>query len=566
MQTRRFAALGLLLALTSCVQKKGDGDAPPDPSAFLFEPAHIVQVSITIAPADWDALRMQGRSLADIFGGPCLGGPFPSPFTYFRGTVTIDGETLGDVGVRKKGFLGSLDQLRPSLKLKFDEYVPGREFHGLDRITLNNCKQDPSYIRQALAYQAFTRAGIIAPRCNFARVTVNGTDFGIFAHVESVDREFIRRRYYDDRGNLYAGTLSDFRPQWVNTFEKKTNDASLDRSDLDAVVAALAAPDATVLDALAPVIDIEQFLTFWATEVMIGHWDGYANNTNNFFVYRDPVGGQFKFMPWGVDGVMERNQLPGSGVQPLSVYARAALARRLYLLPSTQVRYLDRLRALLNSAWNETEILAEIARMQALITPVADPTGTLGLAAEIDGVRTFVSTRRADILNELAAGPPPWTQPLPDPPCFDFVGTVSGTFSTTYGTIGAINPFATGTGTILATVSGTPLSYLAIGATAGASNIPGIPGMMTQVIGVRSDGTIDLIILNVDATLFVPGATVPLDWGSGFGGMWNLNLSTGAVTLVGFIFNGVIHFDAAAATPGAPVTGSFQGELLTLGF
>ncbi len=557
---KRSAAL-VLLALASCISRKGSGDGPTDPSASIFEPTNIVQVSVTMAPADWDELRLQGRSLSDIFGGPCLAGPFPSPFTYFPATVTIDGETVTNVAVRKKGFLGSLDEIRPSLKIKFDEYVPGREFHGLERLTLNNCKQDPAYIRQALAYQAFARAGIIAPRCNFAHVTVNGTDFGIFANVESVDTEFLRRRYFDDRGNLYAATLSDFRASWVNMFEKKTNDTNPDRSDLDAVVTALNAPDATVLDALAPVIDVEQFLTYWATEILIAHWDGSTNNNNNFFVYHDPVSGQFKYMPWGTDGVMERNRPLPTATQPLSVYAKSALARRLYLLPSTQVRYLDKLRSLLDTAWNETSILAEIDRMQALITPIADPTGAKGLAAQIDTVRTFVTTRRSDILTELAGGAPAWTQPLPDPPCFDFLGTISGTFTTTYGTLGAADPFATGTGTI---VNGAVV-YSAIGATCGPNTDPFNPGAMTQVIGLRSDGTLDVVVILVNPALFVAGATVSLDWGAGFAGIWNFNPTTGIATMTGFIFNGTVTFNQAGAVNGAPVSGSFQGEVLDLG-
>jgi hypothetical protein len=556
----RLAALVLLLPLAACIRTKGSGD-PEDPSAFLFAPEHVVQVSISMAPADWDALRVQGLTLGDIFGGPCLAGPFPNPFTYYPATVTVDGETLTNVAVRKKGFLGSLDTTKPSLKIKFDEFVPGREFHGLERLTLNNCKQDRSYLHQALTYQAFARAGIIAPRCNFARVNVNGTDLGLFAHVESVDTEFLRRRYFDDRGNLYAGTLSDFRLQWVNTFDKKTNHADPDRSDLDAVVTALAAPDATVLDALAGVVDIDQFLSFWAMEVLTGHWDGYANNTNNFFAYHDPVSRVFKFMPWGADGAMDPGKLPIG--QPTSVFAKCALARRLYLLPTTQAQYLDRLRALLDSVWIESAMLAEIDRMETLITPIADPLGTLGLAAEIDTVRSFVTTRRAAINAELASGPPAWTAPLPDPPCFDYVGSISGTFSTTWGTLGAADPFATGTGTITGTVDGAPLSYLAVGATSGLSLLP--PGAMTQVVGLRPDGTVDVVVLVVNFTYFVPGATVPLDWGAGFGGMWNYDPVTATSVMVGFIFNGSVHFNQAGITAGAPVSGTYTGELLKFG-
>ena len=91
-----------------------------DPTAPLFDPTHIVEVRIDLPPADWDTLREQSRDLFDLLGGNCLGAPFPSPFTYFTGTVTIDGKRFDSVGVRKKGFLGSLSTEKPSLKLKLD--------------------------------------------------------------------------------------------------------------------------------------------------------------------------------------------------------------------------------------------------------------------------------------------------------------------------------------------------------------------------------------------------------------------------------------------------------------
>lgn len=560
---RGAAIAALVLVVPAC--GRGSGGPRVDPSAALFDPNRVIEVSITMSPADWDALRIQGRKLIDIFGSGCLTGPFPSPFTWFRGTVTVDGRTFFDVGVRKKGFLGSLDENKPSLKLKFDEFVSGQEAFGLDRITLNNSKQDPAYVRQALAYATFGRAGIPAPRSNFARVSVNGSDLGLFVHVESVDKEFLRRHFSTDWGNLYEGTLSDFRPQWINTFDKKTNESITDRSDLQAVVTALDAPDATVVAELGKVIDVENFLTFWATEVLVNHWDGYANNQNNFFVYPEPAGGPFRFLPWGTDGVMVKGTPFGVSGQPTSVMARGALSRRLYLLPETQTRYLNRLRSLLDTAWNETTILAEIDRMEALITPIADPTGTKGLAASLGEVRDFVQTRRAAILDEFAAGPPAWTWPLPDPPCFTILGDWSGTFSTTYGTLNSPNPFAAGTGTLAGSLSGVPRSFTTIGSTSGDNPDPESTGIQTQVLGLLADGTIDVVVLEVNSALFAPGSTVPLDWGSGFGAVFNFNPSTGATTVLGLIFNGSVEFTQAGTTPGAAVSGSFQGQLVKFG-
>lgn len=140
---------------------------------------------------------------------------------------------------------------------------------------------------------------------------------------------------------------------------------------------------------------------------------------------------------------------------------------------------------------------------------------------------------------------------------------MNGSFTTTFDTLGAPNPFLTGTGTMVTTIGGTPVTYTAIGAMAGWNPDPASPGALTQVVGWRADGTLDVIMVLVDPALYVPGATIPVDWGSAFGGMWNFDPSTGTVTLVGLLFNGSVHFDEAGATPGAAVSGTYQGELVT---
>jgi hypothetical protein len=174
-----------------------------DPTAPLFDPSHIVEVRIDMVPGDWDQLRQQTRSIFDLLAGDCLAAPFPSPFTYFVGTVSVDGQTLTGVGIRKKGFIGSLSTEKPSLKLKFDHTTTSQRAFGTDDMTLNNAKQDPALVRQCLGYAAFARAGLPGPRCNFAHVVVNGADLGVFVHVEAVDKDLLAH----DRGlrTLVAG-------------------------------------------------------------------------------------------------------------------------------------------------------------------------------------------------------------------------------------------------------------------------------------------------------------------------------------------------------------------------
>ena len=86
-----------------------------DPSAVLFDPTAIIDVEIVMDAGDWDDVRNQTRDLTKIFGPGCRAEPFFSPFTYFPATLIVDGEEIESVGVRKKGFLGSLDTKKPSL-------------------------------------------------------------------------------------------------------------------------------------------------------------------------------------------------------------------------------------------------------------------------------------------------------------------------------------------------------------------------------------------------------------------------------------------------------------------
>ena len=70
--------------------------------------------------------------------------------------------------------------------MKANEYVMGQKIAGLKQLTLNNNHQDETLISQCLGYSLFRAAGVPAPRCAFAHVTMNGVDLGVYSNVESV--------------------------------------------------------------------------------------------------------------------------------------------------------------------------------------------------------------------------------------------------------------------------------------------------------------------------------------------------------------------------------------------
>ena len=356
----------------------------------LFSGEKPLEIALTVSQENWNLLRSEGRRLPDVIAGCTTP---ESPYTFVPSEVSIDGEKVSDVAVRKKGFLGSLSTERPSLRLDFGRDAhDGRTFHGTRRITLNNNLQDRTNAKQCVVYELFAEAGIPAPRCGLAHVTVNGEDKGVFTNVEPIDKPFLRRAFGSDEGNLYELTVGDFTPAAKAGLELKTNETRNDRSDLDRVERALSAPDDKLAEALSEVFDLDKFFTFWAMEVLTGHWDGMTGNRNNTFLYHNPADDRFHPIPWGTDGTFVPHAFIPTG--PASVYAYNSVSKRLYDVPALRQRYHARLRELLKRVWNEDRIVSRLRRL-------AERTG--GNTAALSAAEAFIRGRREAIEKELAS-------------------------------------------------------------------------------------------------------------------------------------------------------------------
>src|SRR5690554_99250 len=269
----KLGALALLLLLfAGCggdgateVSDPADLEAPREPlnlggEGDLYAPNRLLEVSVSMDAGEFNQLRSEGRTLAST-ARECL---TDYEYTEFTASVTIDGVAMEDVVVRKKGYIGSLSPSIPSLKLDFNDLWDGRTYQNNKGLTLNNNRQDPSNARQCLAYEQFRQAGIAAPRCNYARVRVNGEDLGIFTNVEPIKKPFLARAFGDDEGNQYEAQTADFGTRLSQKFEKKTNERENDRSDLQSVTDALALPDEQFMNVLPQLVDVDEFIRFWA--------------------------------------------------------------------------------------------------------------------------------------------------------------------------------------------------------------------------------------------------------------------------------------------------------------
>ncbi len=291
---------------------------PLVPGAELFAPGTIAAFDLKLKQAAIDSLAKD-------------------PKLYVLGdlTVTLGGEVteLVDIGVRLKGNYGSfrdLDQ-KAAFLLDFDRYVDDQLLDGLEKLAVNNMVQDPSMEREVLDYELFRAGGVPAPRAAHAVVTVNGEPYGLYTTVESVDnKEFLKSWFGDASGSLYEGAYgSDLLVDLIPSFDQDNGD-NIDFMDLQALVAALDAivdPDQFVTEA-SKVIDLDNFLTMAATEIYLGHWDGYAWTRNNFFIYRRPSDMRWVFMPWGVDQTLQDYLDPFGGQGRVNQMCAASLECR----------------------------------------------------------------------------------------------------------------------------------------------------------------------------------------------------------------------------------------------
>lgn len=557
----RALLLSSCLALAGCgegllVPPEEEDEPTPDPGAatadVLYAPDHVVEIEITMDPADASALANETNDIFTLLHGEdCMDSPWAGPFNWYRADIRVDGVLVEQVGVRKKGLIGSLSTTKPSIKVKFDKFVEGQSYGGLERMTLNNSVSDPSLVRQCLGYQLFTDAGMPAPRCNFAHVTAQGADLGVYVNIEPLKKRFLRRAFDgDDDGDLYEGTLSDFRPGWTDTFEAETSETDASLAPILAVTDALTeADDAVALEALDDSLDMAAFRRFWAMEALIAHVDGYNGNRNNYYVYRPSGSDGLLFLPWGIDAILR-----GGGDAPLTL-ANSALPRRLWANADEQAAYIAALEELLEDVWDEDALLAEIDRMVALIDPYAldDP----WREAETESTRGFVSSRRERLEAALDEPLPGLGNPPGDSPCLVDAGELRVEFETTWDSLGSQDPLNVGWTTITGTYHGDEID-LEGGAMAGIDN----GRVVVASLALTGPASVWEVVAFVPGWM-IDGSPIPL---GGFGAqayLVDVDWSTGdQVTVVlGSMWNAWLEFTALEAEPGGVVSGVIEGPL-----
>ncbi len=373
----------LSVAITLIVAERDAGAALVPPSHALFAEDAVHEIHLTFDQTDWwDQLTYN----FDHYDDP----------PYLEASFDWDSTHLETIGVRFKGnssYWGYYG-LKKSFKLDLDEFVAGQEIAGLDKLNLNNCFLDPSFVREKSAYELCEAMGMAACRTNYAALYINGTYWGLYLLVEQQDQEFIESRWgAGEDGNLWKGepngTLEyqgSAESDYHDDYELKTNETTNDWSDLVDFLDALNNTSIAALsDSLHNRLDVNSALAMLAIDNFTVNLDSYVGRCANYYFYHRELDDRFVFTKWDQNeawGVFNMYGLSLTQLQQLSPYwvnpqggADRPLAERLWQVDDYVDVYLGHMQKLMAGAAQPATLTARMEELRDLIRPFvqADP-------------------------------------------------------------------------------------------------------------------------------------------------------------------------------------------------
>lgn len=402
--TTFLVTLGIALALTS--MPAAAALVPATHPLFDGDAVHEIHLTFT-QPDYWTQLT---DNFEDYDDPPYLEASFDWGATH-----------LQTIGVRFKGnssYWGYYG-LKKSFKLDLDAFVDGQELYGLNKLTLNNCYLDPSYVREKAAYELCEAMGMPTCRTNYAALYINGSYWGLYLIVEQQDKNFIESRYgAGEDGNLWKGEpygtlayLGASESSYYANYELKTNETANDWSDLvDLVYQINNTPVSVLADSLHNRLDVNSALAMLAIDNFTVNLDSYVGRCANYYLYHRDLDDRFVFTKWDQNeswGIFNQYNLTVTQQQRLSPYwtntlsgEARPLATKLWQVPAFVNVYLGHMKKLMAGPANPTTLVARMTALRNLIRPYvyADP-NTMFTTANFEACMT------ANVV--FSNGPPP---------------------------------------------------------------------------------------------------------------------------------------------------------------
>ena len=408
----RIASVVFLFAFFS---SKFHAQQPAFNEAFLQD--EVASISITIDP---DSLLAMYNNLGNSH-------EFPAAMVY---TFSSGFSAYSGIGVRFRGNT-SLNAQKKSFKINVDKYVD-QNFYGLSELNLIGNQNDPSLLRAKLCWDFFREAGLPACRTSHVRVYVNGTYMGVYLNVEQIDNRFADVRFDDGTGNLWKCLWgSDLAYQGSNptlytddAYDLVENEFQNNYSELAQFINVLNnTPLALLPCELEKVFNVHDYLKIMAADMLLGNWDNYIFNKNNFYLYHNEKTGKLEYIPYDLDNTLGIDWV-GIDWGQRNLYSwttssNRPLFTRLLQIPAYRNEFSNYVNEFVATTFNTNTIELQAQQIQNIIAAAAleDPLRPLDFGFTTDdflnsinsawggqvsyGIVPFVQTRASQALQQL---------------------------------------------------------------------------------------------------------------------------------------------------------------------
>lgn len=328
-------------------------------SVFVPLPDDIQEPAGIYYPSPPDVLRVNVRTVPG--SGPCVPGDYsgctlddvnndidatdnfkPEIKIHFTADDFPNDGKPSNATLRLRGGSSRLDEMK-SYRIKLDSKKD--LWRGERRLQLNKHSSDLTRVRNKLSFDLMmTIPHLPSVRTQFVNLFIDGTDYGLYTHVEHVGKEYLIRRNWDKDSGVYKAENFDFtmreellldaqgKPQNEDAFEtvleiKRGDDH---RKLLEMIQAVNDKSNDFETDVLNKYFNLNNFLTWEAVIILMGNTDV---TTYNYYLFSPKGTDTFYFLPWDFDStwgydwqpsIVEGNYTPAKRYQgPHNLWATA---------------------------------------------------------------------------------------------------------------------------------------------------------------------------------------------------------------------------------------------------
>jgi hypothetical protein len=341
------------------------------------------------------------------------------------------------VGVRFKGAT-SYSQITTSDKKSFnislDYKFPNQSVNGYKTLNLNNCFDDPSFIREVFFLNQI-RNHIPGQKASYIRLIINGANWGLYPNVQQLNGEFYKEWFQSNKGTNWRGdrppgvtgppggwgdgtTALNYLGTDTTQYQKYYTLNGYHKADpWGDLIKGCQILNQTPLSTLESVgndyFDIDRTLWFLATEILFSDDDSYVyKGKMDYWVYYEAETGRLTPIQYDANTVMKTNAVNWSPFYN-ETKVNYPLMNRLFAVPELRQRYLAHMRVLINEYFNvpSANLLIDNYKNQIDTVVQNDPKKLYSYAAfqsEITTLKNFVNNRRNNLMaNSEVAQPAP---------------------------------------------------------------------------------------------------------------------------------------------------------------